>query len=139
MCRGHYVARIIADPRTLNKKVHIYNEVYARNQVYDLLERLSGEKLERRYISEEDAYARVRGSCCSQERPDRWKCISRTHDFSAVLLLGIRGDNTPEYAEYLGYLSGKDVYPDFKFTKLEEFIQEVLEGKAKGIYQSGSQ
>jgi hypothetical protein len=47
---GRYVARIIADPRTLNKKVHVYNEVYTRNQVYDLLEKLSGEKLEHKYV-----------------------------------------------------------------------------------------
>lgn len=47
---GRYVARIIADPRTLNKKVHVYNDVYTRNQVYDLVEKLSGEKLERRYV-----------------------------------------------------------------------------------------
>jgi nucleoside-diphosphate-sugar epimerase len=47
---GRYVARVIADPRTLNKRVHVYNEVLTRNQVYDLVEKLSGEKLERKYV-----------------------------------------------------------------------------------------
>lgn len=47
---GGYVARIISDPRTLNKKVHVYNEVYTGNQVYDLVEKLSGENLERKYV-----------------------------------------------------------------------------------------
>lgn len=48
---GRYVARIIADPRTLNKRVHVYNEVYTQNKVYELVERLTGEKLHRKYVS----------------------------------------------------------------------------------------
>jgi hypothetical protein len=48
---------------------------------------------------------------------------------------GIRGENTPEYAEYLGYLNGKDLYTDFKFTKFEDYVKGVLEGKAQGVYQ----
>lgn len=34
----------------MNKRVHIYNEVLTRNQVYDIVEKLSGEKLERKYV-----------------------------------------------------------------------------------------
>ena len=48
---GKYVARIIADPRTLNRMVFAYNEVLTHNQLYDLQEKLSGEKLDRRYVS----------------------------------------------------------------------------------------
>lgn len=44
---GRYVARIIADSRTLNKYVFAYNELWSQNQIYELLERLSGEKLDR--------------------------------------------------------------------------------------------
>lgn len=47
---GTYVRRIISDPRTLNRMVFVYNEVYTPNQMYDLMERLSGEKLERKYV-----------------------------------------------------------------------------------------
>lgn len=50
---GNYVVRIIADPRTLNRMVFAYNEVMTQNQVYDLLEALSGETLERKYVSEQ--------------------------------------------------------------------------------------
>jgi hypothetical protein len=38
----------------------------------------------------------------------------------------IRGDSTPEHAAYLGFLDGKELYPDFKPTTLEEFFREVL-------------
>jgi hypothetical protein len=47
---------------------------------------------------------------------------------------GIRGDNTPEYAEYLGYLNGKELYPDFEFTSFDAYINEMLEGKAQKVY-----
>ena len=48
---GRYVARIITDPRTLNKKVLAYNEVSTPNETIDIQEKLSGEKIERKYVS----------------------------------------------------------------------------------------
>jgi nucleoside-diphosphate-sugar epimerase len=48
---GRWVARIIADPRTLNKMVFAYNAVLTMNQVYDMLEEASGEKIDRNYVS----------------------------------------------------------------------------------------
>lgn len=48
---GRWVARIIADERTLNKQVFAYNEVMSPNQVRDLFERLSGEKIEYNSVS----------------------------------------------------------------------------------------
>jgi hypothetical protein len=47
---GRYVAKIVADPRTLNKMVFAYNTVKTPNEIYSLLEELSGEKLERKYV-----------------------------------------------------------------------------------------
>lgn len=47
---GKYAAKIITDDRTLNKMVLAYNEEWSPNQVYDLLEKLSGEKLTRKYV-----------------------------------------------------------------------------------------
>lgn len=47
---GRYVARIIADPRTLNKMVFVHNEVWTQQQIFDKVEELSGEKLERNYV-----------------------------------------------------------------------------------------
>lgn len=40
----------------------------------------------------------------------------------------VRGDNTPEFAEYLGYLNWKDLYPDFKPRAFSEYVDELLEG-----------
>lgn len=48
---GRYVARIIADPRTLNKRVHVYSELYTQNMVYKVVEGISGEELPCGYVS----------------------------------------------------------------------------------------
>lgn len=48
---GRFTARVIADERTLNKMVFVYGEVVTPNQAYELMEKLSGEKIERRYVS----------------------------------------------------------------------------------------
>ena len=47
---GIYVAKIIADPRTLNKKVLACTDVLTMNQAYDIMDELSGEKTVRQYV-----------------------------------------------------------------------------------------
>lgn len=44
---GVYVARIIADPRTLNQKVFAYTDLRTQLELYDTVENLSGEKIEK--------------------------------------------------------------------------------------------
>jgi hypothetical protein len=48
---GKWVARIVADARTLNKAVFAFNTVLTTNQIYEVLERVSGETIERIYVS----------------------------------------------------------------------------------------
>lgn len=40
---------------------------------------------------------------------------------------GVRGDNNIHNAEYLGYMLGKNLYPDLKGTSMDEYIQELLD------------
>lgn len=47
---GVYVSRIIADPRTLNQKVFAYTDLRPQHQLYDTVEKLSGENFERKYV-----------------------------------------------------------------------------------------
>jgi hypothetical protein len=47
----------------------------------------------------------------------------------------IMGENTPEYARYLGYLVGKDLYPDLEGTSFEDFFKETLEIGLKPMYE----
>jgi len=150
---GRYVARVIADPRTLNKRVHVYSELYTQNKVYEVVEGLSGEKLPRGYVSfsiflsigarltfckvsEKEASTNIDNARAKlQQNPTE---INAKLAFIANQLFyswGIRGDNTPENAEYLGYLNGKDLYPDFEYVTFEDYVKEVLDGKVKGVYQ----
>jgi hypothetical protein len=47
---GKYVAKIIVDPRTENKMVFAYNTVTSPAKIFDTVEKLSGEKVERTYV-----------------------------------------------------------------------------------------
>ncbi|KAF5562547.1 isoflavone reductase P3 [Fusarium napiforme] len=75
---GRWVARIIADPRTLNKMVFAYNTVLTMNQAYDLLEEASGEKVERNYISEAavmEGVARAETNCPPADSFDYFEVV----------------------------------------------------------------
>ncbi|GJD04558.1 isoflavone reductase family protein [Colletotrichum higginsianum] len=130
---GKYVARIIADPRTLNQKVFAYTELLSQNDVYGLVERLSGERVEREYWSAEDMESRL-----DEAKNDE----ANIHKLSVLQYRkswGLRGDNTPEYARYLGYQIGKDLYPDLVGNSFEDFCKEALECKVKPIYEKKRQ
>lgn len=133
---GRYVARIIVDERTLNKMVSVYNEVWTPNQVYDRLERLSGETIPRSYTSLADLETQVaKAEAEIQAGAQDFATLAKKNQYQYFISWGVRGDNTPEMAEYLGYLDGKALYPDFTFITFEAYLKEVLEGKAKGIYE----
>jgi hypothetical protein len=40
---------------------------------------------------------------------------------------GLRGDNRPESAEYLGYLNFKDLYPEVRGKSIRDLFQQVLQ------------
>jgi hypothetical protein len=48
---GKFVARIIDDERTLNKSVFCYGDICTENQIYEMLEEASGEKIPREIVS----------------------------------------------------------------------------------------
>ncbi|KAK3625152.1 hypothetical protein LTR56_020609 [Elasticomyces elasticus] len=133
---GRYFAKIVVDDRTINKYVFVYNELHSPTQIFDLMEKLSGEKLDRQYDTLEELQAKI-----ADARPkiakDPTNFMLMVQQVSAEYLIswGIRGDNQPEYAKYLGYVTSKELYPDFKFKSFEAYLRdEVMAGKAKGVY-----
>ena len=48
---GRFVARIIKDDRTLNKFVFTYSDALSQNEIFAMIEEMSGEKIEREYVS----------------------------------------------------------------------------------------
>ncbi|KAJ4286540.1 hypothetical protein N0V90_013240 [Kalmusia sp. IMI 367209] len=131
---GTFVVRIIFDPRTLNRMVFAYTEVLTHNQIYDLLERVSGESLQRKYVLADDIKARIRGVEAIHPAPDSAAFVELAQ-LQYWYSCGVRADNTPENAQYLGYLLGKDLYPDIKGISLESYAKEVIEGKGKRVYE----
>lgn len=47
----------------------------------------------------------------------------------------LMGENTPEYARYLGYLIAKDLYPDFQGITFEDFVKYTLENGLEPMYE----
>ncbi|KAF4968991.1 hypothetical protein FSARC_3645 [Fusarium sarcochroum] len=132
---GRYTARIIADPLTLNQMVFAYSELYTPNQVYDLLEQLSGEKIKRNYKSSEtieQEIAALKPERITPDHPELYALATVEYGYS----WGVRGDNNPQYAKYLGYLLGNELYPDMKGKPFEQYCKEVLDGKGVGAYGS---
>ncbi|EXF81483.1 isoflavone reductase [Colletotrichum fioriniae PJ7] len=126
---GRYVARIIADPQTLNHRVFAFTELMSQNEVYDLIEKMSGEKVERKYMSADEIEAAMVKAKDDKANPHRLSVLQYRKSW------GLRGDNTPEYARYLGYQIAKDLYPDLTGNSFEAFCGEALEGKVNSIYE----
>ncbi|RBR10679.1 uncharacterized protein FIESC28_09385 [Fusarium coffeatum] len=132
---GKYLARIITDDRTLNKSVFAYNEVWTQEQIHSHLEKVSGEKIPRNLMATKDIEVTIATAQTAYDQSDK----------SLPFIFGLAGpqylycewfrqDNLPERAEYLGYLSTKDLYPDFEAIKYVDYVDKVMEGNAKSIY-----
>ncbi|KAI8931457.1 hypothetical protein NX059_011783 [Plenodomus lindquistii] len=132
---GTYVARIIADPRTLNKQVFAYSQVTTQNHIWDTMEALTGETIPRTYLTKEDAEAILAGAK-DVDMTDLAAMLKRSLTAYAYSW-AIRGDNAPKQATYLGYLLAKDLYPDVKTKGIDDFIREIVQGKGSANYYVG--
>ncbi|KAF1991460.1 NAD(P)-binding protein [Aulographum hederae CBS 113979] len=133
---GRYVALIVKDERTLNKRVVTYSDVLSENQIFDMLEEVSGEKIERDYMSKEDIEKAVKQAEANYEANPNDAMIARSlYGIQYINSKYVRVDNAPEVAKYLGYLDANELYPDFKPVKMAEFYKELLEGKGTMVYE----
>lgn len=136
---GPFVARIIADPRTLNQSVFTWSDLMSENEIFAMMEEMSGETITRTYMSAEDieaAIARVKEAI--RKDPNNLPVALALVPLQYNLSRTVRGDNQPEYAKYLGYLDSRDLYPDFEPRSFKSFVSEVLEGKAERAYNNNS-
>ncbi|KAF2169368.1 hypothetical protein M409DRAFT_65053 [Zasmidium cellare ATCC 36951] len=128
---GRYVARIVVDERTVNRYVFVWNEVWSQREIFGAVERVLGEEVERKFVGEEELREKLEGMGDAIDLPT----IATKVPVQYHLSLYIRGDNQPENAEYLGYLLGKDLYPDFEARSFDAYLKEVMDGTAKEIYK----
>lgn len=135
---GRFVARIVKDPRTLNKKVVTWSDELSQNEIFKLVEKLTGETVERNHVSNEEALKEV-----TEARAPFAGAAPKAFDGTAVRLWGaeytlskyVREDNTLKNALYLGYLDARELYPDFVPIAFEETVKETVEGKAPKMYE----
>ncbi|KAE8143088.1 hypothetical protein BDV38DRAFT_234670 [Aspergillus pseudotamarii] len=132
---GQYVSRIIDDDRTLNKHVYGWSDVLTANETFAIVEELSGEIIEKEYVSSQQLEATLERA--RAEHSKNPKDPTKRLDFYILQTMYskyVRGDNQPSYAKYLGYLDARQLYPDFKPISFRDFLAEAFEGKAKRPY-----
>jgi hypothetical protein len=125
---GKYVAVIINDERTINKKIFAYTESKTQNEIFELVEKVTSEKPERTEMSKE----KIEAQLAQLKNPD--ELLQQRAILDYWMSWGVRGDNTADNAVYLGYVLAKDLYPSLKGQSLEDFIGDVFDGKVKPVY-----
>jgi uncharacterized protein YbjT (DUF2867 family) len=139
---GRYVARVVQDERTVDKYVFCYNELHSQLDTIAILEKLSGESIPRKYVSLEEIDVDIAEALPVLQTSGMdlrsgegaiiaFKAVARQY----VRSWGIRGDNTPERAKELGYVTSKELWPEMEFVKYEDFLGDVVAGKAKPVYE----
>ena len=151
---GEFVARIVKDERTLSKRVCVWGEELSAEEVWAVVERVSGERLERNYVRfsffvkspsllvsdniqiPKDTFMPKLAAAKAAHEADPADQLKRR-----ILYLMqyhhskyIRGDNTKANARYLGYLDARELYPEFRPVSFETFVRELLEGRARRPY-----
>ncbi|KAL5498553.1 hypothetical protein ACEPAH_1907 [Sanghuangporus vaninii] len=115
---GKFVARIIADDRTLNQYVFCWSQEVTLNETIALAERVSGSKIDIENISADEMAKIVKDSSDKDRTATEY-----------VYSLWVLGDNTVENAkkeEYGGALDARELYPDIgkELTTIEDFAKE---------------
>ncbi|KAK1217836.1 hypothetical protein PQX77_019509 [Marasmius sp. AFHP31] len=109
---GEFVARIISDPRTLNKTVHTWDGEFTVAEAYALAHKLTGENFDDYHrVTLEEIEAK-----CGK---DLFSSISPEYSRSVTF----RGENTVEKALAAGALDVRALYPDYKPLTLEEWAR----------------
>lgn len=134
---GRFVARVIRDPRTINRFILAHGELWTPNQIYQLLDELSGGEVRRAFVSEEKLRDRVRqAAAVLRANPDDKSALWTKVNGEIQISVEIEGHNTPEKAAELGYLVAKDLYPDWTSRRFADLVEETLRGQGKQLYAS---
>ncbi|KAI0333234.1 NAD(P)-binding protein [Cubamyces sp. BRFM 1775] len=126
---GTYVARIIADPRTLNQAVIIWEDEVTQLETREIGERVSGEgdalKAKRIYVSA-DALKQELAQAKAAHAKDPADMAPKLAIAGAEYMLSIHilEENTLKNAKRLGYLDVQELYPDMPKHTLEEYAKE---------------
>ncbi|KAJ7807634.1 hypothetical protein B0H14DRAFT_3112812 [Mycena olivaceomarginata] len=119
---GRFVALIIRDPRTLNHSVVGYGDLLSENEIFELTEALSGEKIERKYVSANAIVA-------ARDVPGRG-AYAADYEYNKY----VRGDKHVRLCEVPWLSHARELYPEFQPKAFKEFLHELLDGKVARPY-----
>lgn len=129
---GRITVRMIKDERTLNKRVYAYGDLLSQNEVNAIVEEKTGEKLELVPRSAEEALANLKAAKAAAETdPANPMNMAGLAIAEYCVSKYVRADNTPENAEYLGYINGRELYPDFAWIKFTDLVDELIAGSVR--------
>ncbi|KAI7909049.1 isoflavone reductase [Pyricularia oryzae] len=127
---GRYVARIISDPRTLNKMVAAFGQVTTQNEIHSIVEEVTGETIPRKYRSRKDLEETISATVEKlAQNPIDEALIMQKFILGYACSRGIRDDNNLDTAKYLRYLDAKELSPDVECTSFQDYIRQLVEGK----------
>ncbi|KAI0692307.1 NAD-P-binding protein [Cerioporus squamosus] len=126
---GTYVARIVADPRTLNHAVIVWEDEVSQAETHELAVRLSGdgEAIRAKFVrAPRDAFAKAIDEA-------QREIAANPTALAPQMKLAINGymqsmlaleENTLANAKKLGYLDARELYPDIPPYSLADFAKE---------------
>ncbi|PIL32965.1 hypothetical protein GSI_05083 [Ganoderma sinense ZZ0214-1] len=127
---GTYVARILADPRTLNQAVIVWEDEVRQGDAHALGERVSGEgdalNAKRIVASKDGIVSAVAGAKeLLAKDPVANAAAGMAQAWGEVqMCMFVLEENTLENAKRLGYLDARELYPDIAPLSLEEYAKE---------------
>ncbi|KAJ4264218.1 hypothetical protein NW762_005412 [Fusarium torreyae] len=132
---GTFVARILADPETINKRVMASEAAMSFNEMFDTAEALTGEEIRRKYISADGLRAMIADlSAQVSLDPENYMLLVGKFWLEYYISSFINGDNSPDGASAQGYLLATELYPDVQITTFEQFFTDILEKKKRVPY-----
>ncbi|PCH44151.1 NAD(P)-binding protein, partial [Wolfiporia cocos MD-104 SS10] len=124
---GAWVARIVADERTLNQYIIVWEDEKTLLEAQEIGERVSGDgefiRSKRTKVSQEELYARAKAGKEAFLRTHNYEDLRAWAGSEYMISLHILEENTLENAKALGALDARELYPDIKPVTLEEYAK----------------
>jgi uncharacterized protein YbjT (DUF2867 family) len=114
---GKFTARIIADPRTLNRYVFIAGEELTQKEIIAIAERVAGRKISVVHWTEADLAKHA-------EQSEAVLAKAGAEYMRSMWLLGENTTERAKTAEYGSALDARELYPDVPVRSLEEYARE---------------
>ncbi|KAJ3692491.1 hypothetical protein LUZ60_012841 [Juncus effusus] len=114
---ANYTIKAIDDPRTLNKILYMRppKNTISQNELVSIWEKIVGEVFERVYLSEEEVMKRI------NEVP-----VPLNIPYSILHSVFIKGDHTNFEIESSFGVETTQLYPDYKYTSVEEYLNKLI-------------